>query len=124
MHYLTAKLDDWALRVGSLDEGLAMADVLSLHVPLAAETRHMIGSRELARLRQSALVINVSRGGLIDEAALRAAVRSGQIHGAGLDVFEIEPLPANSPLLSEPRIVVVVRISPAIPRGSRPAPCR
>jgi D-3-phosphoglycerate dehydrogenase len=104
--FLAAGLDAWATRVGSLDEGLALADVLSLHVPMTPMTRRMIGPRELALLPERAMVINASRGGLIDEEALLSALRAGRLHGAGLDVFETEPLPASSPLLSEPRIVV------------------
>lgn len=104
--YLTASLDDWAVRVELLTDGLAQADVLSLHLPLTPETHHMIGPRELSALRKGAIVVNVSRGGLIDEGALLRAVQSGHLHGAGLDVFETEPVPADSSILEELRIVV------------------
>ncbi|MFE3836126.1 hydroxyacid dehydrogenase [Pseudogemmobacter sonorensis] len=77
----------------TLDEVLAASDVLSLHVPLTAATRHMIGSEALARMKPEAIVINAARGGVIDEAALAAALRAGRLAGAALDVFETEPPP-------------------------------
>ena len=92
--------------VASLEEGLAGADVVSLHVPLTRETRGLLGAREFAILPRGAIVVNASRGGLLDEEALLAAVRSGHLHGAGLDTFATEPLPADSPLLAERRIVL------------------
>ena len=92
--------------VPTLYDGLTQADVVSLHVPLTEETRGLLGARELALLPRGAIVVNASRGGLIDEAALLASVRSGHLHGAGLDTFATEPLPIHSPLLGEPRIVL------------------
>jgi len=92
--------------VASLAAGLRSADVVSLHIPLSPETRHVIGANELALLPKDAIVINASRGGLLDEAALIRAIQSGHLHGAGLDTFEAEPLPAGSPLLAEKRIVL------------------
>ena len=92
--------------VPSLDEGLKQADILSLHVPLTEDTRNLIGEQELGLLRKGSIVINASRGGLLDENALINAIQSGHIHGAGLDVFEREPLPADSPLVRERRIVL------------------
>jgi glyoxylate reductase len=74
-----------------LDELLAEADVVSLHVPLTRETRHLIGVRELALMRPSAVLVNVSRGPVVDEAALVDALTSGRIAGAALDVYEREP---------------------------------
>jgi D-3-phosphoglycerate dehydrogenase len=81
-----------------LDELLETADVVSLHCPLNASTRHLLGPRELALLKPSAFVINTARGGIIDQAALTAALAARRIAGAGLDVFETEPLPADDPL--------------------------
>ena len=74
--------------------------------PLAPETRNLIGAVELALLPRDAIVVNASRGGLLDEAALLDAVRAGHLFGAGLDTFADEPLPAKSPLIEEPRIVL------------------
>jgi (S)-sulfolactate dehydrogenase len=77
-----------------LDGLLAAADVVSLHVPLTADTRRMLGAEQFARMRPGAIVINAARGGVLDEAALAAALRSGHLGGAALDVFEREPLDA------------------------------
>lgn len=82
-----------------LDELLAWADVVSIHAPLNDRTRGLIGARELARMKPSALLINVARGGIVDEAALAAALDEGRLAGAALDVFAHEPLEADSPLL-------------------------
>jgi D-3-phosphoglycerate dehydrogenase len=94
-----------------LDELLRRADVLSLHVPLTPETRHMIGARELALLKPDSLVINIGRGGLVDEDALVAALHSGHIAGAALDVTEIEPLPLSSPLLDAPNVILTPHVA-------------
>ena len=82
-----------------LDELFAWADVVSIHAPLNDRTRGLIGARELARMKPSALLINVARGGIVDEAALAAALDEGRLSGAALDVFAHEPLEADSPLL-------------------------
>ncbi|MFC7395712.1 hydroxyacid dehydrogenase [Chelatococcus sp. GCM10030263] len=79
----------------ALDDLLATSDVLSLHVPLTAETRHMIGTEALARMKPDAIVINAARGGIVDEAAIAAALTAGRLGGAALDVFEDEPLKAE-----------------------------
>lgn len=75
----------------SLDDLLRNADFISLHVPLSQSTRHLIGKRELDIMRPTAILINVSRGEVIDEVALVEALKKGRIAGAGLDVFENEP---------------------------------
>jgi D-3-phosphoglycerate dehydrogenase len=85
---------------------LAEADVLSVHVPLTETTRGLVDAAALARMKPSSVVINVSRGGIIDEGALLRAVRDGTIAGAGLDTFTVEPLPRDHPLLGEPRILL------------------
>lgn len=79
-------------RAASLDEVMAQADVISLHVPLTDQTRHMINADRLAQMKTGAIVINAARGGVIDDAALAKALHRGQIAGAALDVFETEPL--------------------------------
>ena len=82
----------------ALDELLATSDVVSLHLPLSAETRHLIGARELALMKPGALLVNTARGGLVDEAALAAVLETGAI-GAGFDVLSKEPPLPDNPLL-------------------------
>lgn len=82
------------------DEVLAEADVLTLHCPLTPETRNLVGAAELARMKPTALLINASRGGLVEETALVEAVRNGTIAGAGFDVATVEPPPADHPYMS------------------------
>ena len=81
-----------------LDDLLAEADVVTVHVPLDRDTDHLIGEAELGRMKQGAILVNASRGRVVDEAALVRALDSGRLGGAGLDVFEVEPLPPDSPL--------------------------
>ncbi|WP_317205065.1 NAD(P)-dependent oxidoreductase [Janthinobacterium sp.] len=91
---------DADVRAVSWDELLETSDVLSLHLPLGAQTRNIIGAAELARMQRHALLINTARGGLVDEAALAAALRAGVIGGAGFDVLTQEPPPADNVLLN------------------------
>lgn len=86
--------------LGTLEEVLAQADVLSVHVPLTDQTTGLIGAAELATLKPSAFVLNVARGEIIQEAALIDALRNHRIAGAGLDVYDTEPLPADHPFRS------------------------
>jgi gluconate 2-dehydrogenase len=101
-----------ARRVG-LAELLASSDFVCLQVPLTSETQHLIGAVELRAMKKSAILINASRGATVDETALIGALQAGTIHGAGLDVFETEPLPAGSPLLSLPNVVALPHIGSA-----------
>ncbi|ALM84357.1 2-hydroxyacid dehydrogenase [Bordetella sp. N] len=95
------------------DELFKASDVLSIHIPLAAETRHSVGKRELGLMKNSAYLINTARGPVVDEAALIEALRAGKIAGAGLDVMEQEPLPASSPLCELPNVVLQAHIGSA-----------
>ncbi|KAB0641499.1 bifunctional glyoxylate/hydroxypyruvate reductase B [Burkholderia stagnalis] len=97
----------------ALDQLLAEADFVCLQVPLAPETRHLIGAAELAKMKRGAILINASRGPVVDEAALIDALRVGTIRGAGLDVFEQEPLAADSPLLRMSNVVALPHIGSA-----------
>ncbi len=81
-----------------MTELLSTSDLISLHVPLNDETRNMIGEREILQMKPKAVLINTARGGLVDEAALVRAMRSGHLGGVGLDVFATEPLPKDHPL--------------------------
>ncbi|MFL5757736.1 MAG: phosphoglycerate dehydrogenase [Chloroflexota bacterium] len=89
----------------SVDDLLARSDVVSVHVPLTRQTEGLIGARQLARMRQGALLLNVARGGVIDEAAVADALRSGHLGGAAFDVYEHEP-PTDSPLLDAPNTLL------------------
>jgi phosphoglycerate dehydrogenase-like enzyme len=88
------------------DELLETADVVTLHVPLKPDSAGLISRADLARMKPTALLVNTSRGPLVDEDALLEALRDARIGGAGLDVFSIEPLPADSPWRSAPRTVL------------------
>jgi phosphoglycerate dehydrogenase-like enzyme len=90
----------------ALREHLPRADVLVLACPLTRATIGLIGERELAALRDGAYLINVARGRIVDPAALVAALRSGKLAGAGLDVTEPEPLPDSSPLWDLPNVII------------------
>ena len=88
-----------------LDELLRRSDVVTLHVPLGAATRQLIGATALALMKPSAVLVNVARGGVVDEAAVAEALRSGRLAGAAFDVYEHEP-PLESPLLDAPNTVL------------------
>jgi phosphoglycerate dehydrogenase-like enzyme len=94
--------DDRAAAVGavkkSLVELLEESDIVTIHVPLNDETRGLIGEKEIRRMKPGALLVNTSRGPIVSETALIAALESGRLDGAGLDVFDIEPLPMEHPL--------------------------
>ncbi len=94
-----------------LDTLLSESDIVTLHVPLTPETMHMIGARELAKMKPTAILINTARGKVVDEAALIEALREKKIAGAGLDVFEKEPLPMDSPLLEMDNVVLTPHIA-------------
>ncbi len=108
----TAEREYGARRV-ELDELLAVSDFVCLQVPLTDATRHMIGAPQFAKMKKSAILINASRGATVDEKALIAALEAGTIHGAGLDVFEQEPLDPASPLLRMPNVVALPHIGSA-----------
>jgi len=90
----------------SLDSLIEQADIVSLNAPLVDDTYHLINEDVLSRLKPSALIVNTSRGGLIDEGALLSALASGQIAGAALDVSELEPMPPDHPLLQYENVIV------------------
>jgi (S)-sulfolactate dehydrogenase len=94
-----------------LAELLATADAVSLHVPLTAETRHLIDEAALGRMRTGAVLINAARGGVVDEAALAGALREGRLAAAMLDVFEQEPLPAGSLLDGLPNLILTPHVA-------------
>ncbi|MGF1616291.1 MAG: phosphoglycerate dehydrogenase [Acidimicrobiia bacterium] len=97
---------DGVVEVVEMGRLLDEVDVLTLHLPLTDETRGVIGPSELARLKQGAVVINTARGPLIDEVSLVEQLESGHLGGVGLDVFEVEPLPLDSPIRTLPNVVL------------------
>ena len=84
---------------------------MTIHVPLTTETRGLIGRDALSRLKPGAILVNTARGGIVDEAALAEALKSGHVLAAGLDVFETEPPDPNNPLLELPNVVLTPHIS-------------
>ena len=94
------------VRIASLDELLQQSDIVSLHVPLNQTTRNLIGKQEIERMRPGAALVNISRGGLIDERALSVALQNGHLSGAAVDVLEFEPPKKDAPLLHAPNMLI------------------
>lgn len=105
--YLTAdRAGELGVELVDLATVLARADFISIHVPLNDETRGIVGKETLAKMKRTAFLVNASRGGVVDETALAAALREGRIAGAALDVYETEPLDTDSPLRDVPNLVL------------------
>lgn len=109
----------WMGGLDLLDRAIAEADVVSLHIPLTAENRNILDARRLGLMKAGDVVVNVSRGGLIDEVALAEEVRSGHLFGAGLDVVAGEPAAADHPLRGVPRVVIVPHVAGATDATAR-----
>jgi glyoxylate reductase len=111
------RMEDFEKQTGAkfadLDTLLRESDFISLHVPLTEETKHMIAEAEFDKMKPTAIVINTSRGPVVDEKALYHALVSGKISGAALDVFEEEPIPPSSPLLKLKNVIVAPHIASA-----------
>jgi glyoxylate reductase len=101
------------IKYAPLDDLLTKSDFISLHVPLNDKTHHLIGKDQLSKMKQTAYIINTSRGPVIDEKALYEALKSKQIAGAGLDVFEKEPIDPSNPLITLDNIVMTPHIASA-----------
>ncbi|OGA02021.1 MAG: hypothetical protein A3H35_06615 [Betaproteobacteria bacterium RIFCSPLOWO2_02_FULL_62_17] len=112
-------LADEVQPVSELQAVLARADVIVLTAPLTAETKHLINARALAACRKNAVLINVARGGLIDQAALGEALKNGTIAAAGLDVTDPEPLPPDNPLWGSPNLIISPHIAGVSGAGGR-----
>ncbi len=105
---------DARLAVGvSLNRLLAQSDYVSIHVPLTAKTRHMIGAREFSLMKRGAILINTARGSVVDQAAMVAALKSGRLAGAGMDVTDPEPVARQDPLLRLDNVVITPHIGSA-----------
>ena len=113
-----ATLPENVALVDSLDELLSQADFVTLHTPLMPETHHLIGERELRLMKPNAYLINVSRGPVIDEAALIRVLQAGHLAGTGLDVFEIEPPEPDNPLLQMDNVIATPHVASNTPQGS------
>ena len=100
-----------------LDDLLGRSDVVSLHLPATDQSRGIIGERELGLMKPGSLLINTGRGALVDEAALLAALDSGHLAGAGLDVYAQEPLPPDAPILSRKQVVLTPHNADSTPEG-------
>lgn len=99
------------VRHATMPELLAQADVVSLHCPMTPETANLIDAAAFTAMKKTAVLINVARGGVVDEAALVEALKAGEIAGAAMDVFSVEPLPADSPLLTLDNLVVTPHLA-------------
>ena len=105
--FLTAEqATEHSARLVGLPELLGRADVISVHVPLTPQTRGLIGQAQIEAMKPGAVILNVARGGLVDEAALASALHSGHLGGAAVDVFATEPMPADSPLRDAPNTIL------------------
>lgn len=102
---------DEGIEVVPFEEVLERSDVLSLHVPLIPATEHLIDDASLARMKQGAMLVNTCRGGVVDTEALLRSLADGHLQSAGLDVFETEPIPADSPLLRTEQVVLTPHAS-------------
>ena len=98
--------DQWQVEFTTLDDLLSRSDFVSLHMPLDQSSRHLINAESLRRMKRGSILINTARGALVDEAALYDALKSSHLRAAGLDVFEKEPLPLDSPLLTLDNVLV------------------
>lgn len=107
-----------AARAATLDDLLAAADVVSLHVPLLASTRNLLDARAFDRMKKTAIVVNTARGGIVDEPALCAALKAGRIRAAVLDVFDAEPLPAGSVFAGVPNLYLTPHIAGVTAEGN------
>jgi phosphoglycerate dehydrogenase-like enzyme len=114
-----ASICEWVGGLDRLDDLLRTSDFISLHLPLTRETEHLIDGAALRRMKPEAVVVNVARGRLVDEAALVDALRSGGLRGACLDVYEQEPLPAAHPLMSMENVVLTPHTAGLTPGTSR-----
>ena len=113
----TAEAEELGVDIVELEEALSSGDVISLHAPATPETERMLNAERLAMVKRGALLVNTSRGSLVDEDALLAALNEGGVAGAALDVFRQEPPAADSPLLRHPHVIATPHIAGASSEG-------
>jgi len=121
-HSRTRKRDlekEYGLKYASFKRVLAESDFLSIHVPLTPQTNHFIGEKQLQMMKSSSILVNLSRGPVVDTDALHQALTNGTIAGAGLDVFDPEPVPTDHPILGLDNVVVLPHIGSASNRSRR-----
>ena len=121
-HSRTRKRDlekEYGLKYASFKRVLAESDFLSIHVPLTPQTNHFIGEKQLKMMKPSSILVNLSRGPVVDTEALQQALTKGTIAGAGLDVFDPEPVPTDHPILGLDNVVVLPHIGSASNRSRR-----
>lgn len=99
-------IEKWGIELVEFDHLLSRSDFVSLHLPVGPDTKHIMNKASFAKMKPGSVLINTARGLLVDEKALVAALQSGHLRGAGLDVFEVEPLPAGSPLLDMENVLM------------------
>jgi D-3-phosphoglycerate dehydrogenase len=114
---IEAKIDLDVKQVG-LEELISQADIITLHVPLTEETKHIVSDAEFEKMKDGVIIINVSRGGTVDEKALLRALESGKVRAAGLDVFEKEP-PDDFSLVDNPNVIATPHIGAAAKEGQK-----
>jgi len=104
---------DYELSFRPLDALIAESDIITIHTPLTVETENLISEGRIARMKPGAVLINVSRGSIVDEAALAMALKDGRLQGAALDVFSTEPIGPANPLLDAPNVVLTPHVAGA-----------
>lgn len=104
-------VEQWHVELTGFDDLLARSDYVSLHSPATSETRHLMNESTFGKMKKGSVLINTARGSLVDEGALAAAIKSGRLRGAGLDVFEREPLPLESPLLELEHVLLAGHVA-------------
>ena len=117
LHPSKERAERLGVRYLEVPDLLRQSDVVSLHVNLTEETRHLIGKGEIASMKEGALLVNCGRGALVDNSALVEALNSGHIGGAGIDVYDVEPLPADDPILSCEQVVLTPHLADQTPEG-------
>lgn len=109
--HTTTQRDEFSVSWLTLNDLLKTSDIVSIHAPLTRETEQMFDAETLAKMKPGAILVNTARGGIVDEGALVAALQSGQLSAAALDVFETEPVPADNPLLALDNVVLMPHVS-------------